>query len=182
MEGVPVAQCPGSQRKDGAKGRRQYRQGSTKWASTAIARGQGGPQHRRQHRGGEQALLRSQQDGRGDGGGRDPQPAVEVAPSVLPAGKPVEGQRDRRQRKGFCKRRRDVVCGKWTECREPKHNQRRAAAKEASGQRAGQAAGHEVGGDLSVHHGAVVFHAEDAEAGCEKERVAGQPDQGGDHS
>src|SRR5208283_1421439 len=54
-----------------------------------------------------------------------------------------------------------------------------AAAEEASGQRAGQPAGDEIDGNLHIQRGAVVIHAEEAEAGGEKEGVTGQTAEGG---
>ena len=178
MEDVCVAGCPEDEREGDAECGRQQRQGCTKRA-VRFAFGQRRPEHRRQQCSGEQALLRPQQNGVGERGGDDPEPAVIAETRILPARESVESEGDGGEDKRLGEGDGGVVRGEGAECRDPENGQPCAGTKEASGERAGQAAGAEVDGYLYIEYRAVVLHAEEPKAGSQKHGVAGKPDEGG---
>ena len=137
------------------------------------------PEHGGDYGGGEQALFGAEEDGVAEGGGDDPEPAVDVGSGGAPAFECVEGQGDAEEGEGFGEGGGGVVGGEGAEGGEPEDGHGGAVVRRGGRRGRRVLAAEQVYGGLDVHDGVVMLHAEEAEADGEEDGVAGEADDGG---
>jgi len=137
--------------------------------------------HGRREGHGGQCAIRPQQGGEGDREGEAE--GISPAGPVVEAGHGPERQRQQEESGGFSERSGRIGGCERTERGEPEGCQRGAGTEGRRGNAANELSEEQASGkferDLHATGGEVVLHAKEPEAGEEKERVAGQPDQGG---
>ncbi len=185
MKGAPVAHGPGNKGKQGSEraraGERESAAGKT--VSEAVH------DHASKQSNAEQRAIRAKQSGRDGGKHRKRKRASADAllgaarlPKPKRLRKREQPDRDRQKLECFRKRRSGVAGGKGAQRRQPKRREPGAASdrhrREPSCQQGEQQTPCEVERYLQVEDGVILVDAENTKAGSQKQRVAGQADQG----